>query len=190
MSSAGLYYEVLAEAQFDGPTLASSSTPTSILPTHARATILPTVLRTPGKTLHVFASGRLSVLNPTPGNLTLDFRLGPSSTIVVFNGGAVALNTAAAKTNVTWWAEMELTLRTPGGGTSATILGTGFLQSEAVNGAAVGVAESASLPASAPVVGAGFDNTVSNVADLFATFSVPNAANSLTLHQYRLTLTN
>jgi len=184
------YYEVLAEAQSDGATLASSITATSILPTHARATILPTVLRTPGKTLHVFAAGRVSCMNPTPGNITLDFRLGPSSTIIVFNGGAIPLNTAAAKTNVTWWMEMELTLRTVGGGTSSTILGTGFLQSEVINGAAAGTAESVSLPATAPAIGAGFDNTVSNVADLFATFSVSNAANSITLHQYRLTLAN
>ena len=90
MSSAGLYYEVLAEAQSDGTALNTSTTPTSILPTHARATILPTVLRHAGKTLHVFAAGRASCMNPTPGNLTLDFRLGPTSNIVVFNGGAVA----------------------------------------------------------------------------------------------------
>jgi len=184
------YYEVLAEAQSDGPTLASSITPTSILPTHARATILPLVLRNAGKTLHVFAAGRVSCLNPTPGTLTLDFRLGPSSTIVVFNGGAIPLNTAAAKTNVTWWMEMELQTRAVGGGTSANILGTGFLQSEVINGAAVGTAESVSMPTSAPAVGTGFDSSVSNVADLFATFSVSNAANSLTLHQYRLTLVN
>lgn len=188
--SAQLYEEVLAEAQLDGPTLASSITATSILPTHARATILPTILRTPGKTLKVIASGRVSCLNPTPGNLTLDFRLGPSSTIVVFNGGAMALNTAVAKTNVTWWLEMLLTVRAVGGGTTANILGTGFFQSEVINGAAVGTAESASLPASAPTVGAGFDSTVSNVADLFATFSISNAANSITLHQYLLSLVN
>jgi hypothetical protein len=188
--SAQLFDEILAEAQSDGTALNTSTTPTSILPTHARATIVPGILRTPGKTLHVWASGRASCMNPTPGNLTLDFRLGPTSNIVVFNGGTVALNTAVAKTNVTWWLEMLLTVRSVGGGTSATILGTGFLQSEVINGAAAGFAESASLPATAPAAGTGFDSTVSNVADLFATFSVSNAANSIQLHQYILALKN
>ncbi len=188
--SSQLYDEVLAEAQSDGTALASSTTATSILPTHARATILPGVLRTPGKMLHVFASGRVSVLNPTPGNLTLDFRLGPTGNIIVFNGGAFALNTAAAKTNVTWWLEMMLTVRSVGGSTSATVLGTGFFKSEAVNGSAVGFADSVNLPASAPAAGTGFDSTVSNVADLFATFSVSSASNSITLHQYALSLKN
>lgn len=182
--SANYWVETLAEAQGDGPTLASSSSATSILPTAARILLPPGFFRNIGKSLRITAAGRLSVLNPTPGNLTLDVRMGGSGTIVVFNGGAMALNTAAAKTNVTWTVEMLLTCRAVGSGTSANILGTGVMQSEAINGAAAGFISSVSIPASAPAAGTGFDSTIANVLDLFATFSISNAANSLTLHQY------
>jgi hypothetical protein len=182
--SINTWVETLAEMAADGPTLASSVTPTSILLGSAKVTLPPRFFRFPGQAVRITATGRISVLNPTPGNLTLDVRMGPTSNIIVFNGGAFALNTAAAKTNVTWWAEFLLTCRATGNGTAANLFGTGWFQSEAVNGAAVGLTDTVSLPASAPAVGTGFDSTVAMVADLFATFSVNNAANSITAHQY------
>lgn len=183
------WQETLVSAQVDGTALNTSTTPTSILPAAARYT-LPANWMAIGKVMRVTAMGRVSNMNPTPGNLTLDVRMGPTSNIVVFNGGAVALNTAVAKTNVTWWLEILLTCRAIGASTTANLMGTGFLQSEAINGAAVGFAESASLPASAPAVGTGFDSTVPMVVDLFATFSVSNAANSIQVHQYILEALN
>lgn len=188
--SANYWAEILAEAQVDGATLASSVTPTSILPAAARCTLPAGFFRNPGKAVKLTAAGRISCLNPTPGNITLDVRMGPTSNIIVFNGGAVALNTAAGKTNVTWWLEAILTCRAIGAGTAANLMGTGWLMSEVINGSAVGIAETAMLPASAPAVGTGFDATVAMVVDLFATFSVNNAANSITLHQYTLEALN
>ncbi len=183
------WQETLITAQVDGTALNTSTTATTILPPAARYTLPPGFMAV-GKALRVTATGRLSVINPTPGNLTLDVRMGPTSNIVVFNGGAMPLNTAAAKTNVTWWFEAMLTCRSIGASTTATLMGTGWLQSEAVNGAAVGTAESISLPTSAPAVGTGFDSTVAMVVDLFATFSVSAAGNSIQLHQYTLEAMN
>lgn len=188
--SANYWVECLAEQTGDGPTLSASVTPTSILQTSAKGVLPPGFFRNPGKELMITATGRISVLNPTPGTFTFDVRLGPTSTIIAFNGGACALNTAAAKVNVTWWLDILMTCRAIGSGTAATILGTGRFESEGVNGAAVGAAETMLLPASAPAVGTGFDSTVANQVDMFGTFSVNNAANSITVHQYKLLAVN
>ena len=42
------------------------------------------------------------------------------------------------------------------------------------------------LPSATMAVGTGFDSTTSNVVDLFAKWSVSDAANSITLHNYLL----
>ena len=123
----------------------------------------------------------------TPGTLTLDVRMGPTSNIVVFNGGAMALN-IVAKTNVTWWLEVLLTCRTVGSGTAATLMGTAKWTSESVIGSplpSVGGSGVLLLPSSAPAPGTGFDNTVSMVVDLFGTWSLNNA-NSILVHEYAL----
>lgn len=165
----------------DGPVLNTSTTPTSILLAAAKA-IVPATHMVVGKVWRITARGRLSNMNPTPGNITLDVRFG---NVVIFNGGAVALN-AAAKTNVTFTLDITLTLRATGSGTSANVMGVGTLASEAVVGGTAGTAIVATLPASAPAVGTGFDSTVDQTVDLFATFSVSNAANGIQVHEYSI----
>lgn len=173
--------ETLVTAQVDGTALANSTTATSIIPAAAKFTLSSNFFAI-GKRLRVTASGRISNIVTTPGTLTLDLRFGST---VVFNGGAVSLNTTA-KTNVTWNLQMDLTCRAIGSGTSTTLMGTGYLISESVVGAAAGTALMANLPVSAPAVGTGFDATASQAVDLFGTFSIANAGNTLTLHQYAL----
>jgi hypothetical protein len=56
--------------------------------------------------LSIRAAGRVSNIVTTPGTLTLDVRIGPTSNIIVANGGAMALNTVA-KANVPWWLEWD-----------------------------------------------------------------------------------
>lgn len=41
-------------------------------------------------------------------------------------------------------------------------------------------------PETTPAVGTGFDTNVGNIADLFVSCSVSNAANAITLQQYSL----
>ena len=173
--------EVLINSQVDGTALNTSTTATSIIPAAAKYT-LPTNFADIGRVLKVTATGRISNIVTTPGTLTLDVRMGGT---VVFNGGAFSLNTIA-KTNVGWWFEALLTCRAIGAGTGTTWFGQGRFTSESVVGSAAGTALSVSLPASAPAVGTGVDSTVALVVDLFATFSVSNASNSIQVHNYVL----
>ena len=98
---------------------------------------------------------------------------------------AFNLNTTA-KTNVTWWLDINMWLRTMGAGTAATFLSGGMFTSESVVGSAAGVASSVMLPASAPAVGTGFDTSVANVFDLQAQFSVATSPTNLTCHHFEL----
>jgi hypothetical protein len=171
--------ETLISSQVDG-TAVTGTAAAAIEPPAARFT-LPANFFVPGKVLRISAWGRISNIVTTPGTLTLDARFNTST--VVFNGGAFSLNTTA-KTNVGWRLAMLLTCRTIGNVAVATILGQGDFTSESVVGSAAGVANDALLPASAPVVGTGFDSTVAQTVDVFATFSL--TGNSLTCHQFTL----
>jgi hypothetical protein len=179
--------ETLITAEADGAAL-SGTAAASVLPTGAKF-VLPANWCDIGRKLRVTASGRVSNIVTTPGTLTLDVRWN-TTPIIVFNGGAMQLN-AVAKTNVTWHAQIDLTVRAIGTGTSANLMGTGWWMSESVVGSAVpGTGGSGSLlmPASAPAAGTGFDSTVPNLMDLFGTFSL--TGNSLTLHQYSVEALN
>jgi|SRR2546428_3740083 len=175
------WQETLITQQVDGTALANSTTATSLLAPAAKFT-LPANYMAIGRTLRVTARGRISNIVTTPGTITLDVRFG---SVVVFNGGAVSMN-ITAKTNVTWDFEAILTCRAIGASTSANMLGIGSFQSESIVGSAAGIAGEALLPASAPAAGTGFDSTAAQVVDLFGTFSVANAGNSIQSHLYTL----
>ena len=187
--SSNSWVQALISAQVDGTALANSTTPTSILPPAARFTLPSNFFAYVGQAIWMRAIGRVSTVTSAPGTLTIDVRLGTVATpIVVFNGGAMNLN-VTAQTNATWWFEAMLTARAIGNGTSANLMGTGEFSSRALIGSpalAVGYAGTALLPDTAPAVGTGFDSTITNVVDLFATWSTANAANSIQLHQYTL----
>jgi hypothetical protein len=171
--------ETLISAQIDGTAVTLTSAGT-ILPTSAKA-VLPANYFAIGKVLRLNAWGRISTINPTPGNLTLDFRLNNG---VVFTSGLMPLNTLAAKTNVSWRAILMLTCRSVGSSSSGTLMGQGDFTSEAASGAAAGVANDIMMPVSVPAVGSGFDTTAAQVCDMQATFSI--TGNSIQLHQYTL----
>lgn len=180
------FYETLVTAQADGAALSNSTTPTSIIPTPAKFVLPSNFFANIGKKLRVKASGRISTVVTTPGNLTLDIRFGST---VVWNGAASALN-IVAQTNASWSFELELTARTLGQTTVANLIGVGqWISRASLNAPAVGTTTGVGvvlLPDTAPAVGTGFDSTATQAVDFFATFSVANAANSLTLHQYSL----
>lgn len=182
-----LWKAALATAQVDGPALTASTTPTSLLPAHAKITLPSGYFDTAGKKLKIKASGRISNIVTTPGTLTLDIRFN-ATPIIVFNGGAIPLN-IVAKTNVLWELEIDLVCRTIGSGTAATMFGTGKFLSESVISAVAGTMNVCGLPASAPAVGTGFDSTAANLVDLFGTWSLNNA-NSIMLHHYELESSN
>lgn len=182
--------ELLVSSQADGPALASSTTPTSILPEAARVVLPANVLDRIGKRISVRAAGRVSNIVTTPGTLTLDLKLG---SIVIASSGAMTLNTVA-KTNTPWWLQWDLTLRAIGIGTNANFMHQGMWVSHSVIGAsAVGTAGAGiqMIPYNAaPAVGSGFDSTAAAILDLFATWSVSNAGNSIQTHQYLVRVEN
>lgn len=180
------WQETLINQNVDGPALTASTTPTSILHPTAKLSLPPNFFRI-GKMIKLTAQGRVSNIVTTPGTLTLDVRMGPTSNIIVANGGAMALN-VVAKTNVPWWLEWIMTCRAVGNSTNANLMHQGTWCSESVVGSAVpasGGAGTHMLPNSAPAVGTGFDSTVSMIVDLFATWSLNNA-NSIQVHQFKV----
>ena len=179
------WHETLVTSQVDG-TAVTAASPTSCIPAAAKYTLRPNFLDRLGQKLYIKASGRVSSVITTPGTMRFDVRLGAT---VVFDGLAVLLDTAAAHTNVGWWLEMELTVRAIG--TSANLMGQGFLTSRNLLGAptAPAPALTAMLPwNSAPAVGNNFDSTASQQVDIFFTQTV--ATGSLTVHQYELIAAN
>jgi hypothetical protein len=181
----GTYQGVLISQQGDGPALATSTTETSILLGQAKYTLPAGFIDHAEQTLRIRAMGRISNIVTTPGTLTFRMKFG---TVAVATSGALALN-VAAKTNVTWILDWDLTARTVGDGTLATFMFSGQWQSESVIGspaAGAGGAGSHIFPASAPAVGTGYNSTVTNVIDLTAQWSVSNAGNSIQTHSYKL----
>lgn len=180
------WQELLVAAFVDG-TAVTGTSEASALPGQGKYTIPANVLDYGGKKLRVRAGGRMSNVVTTPGTLTLKLKMGPTSTIIGWNSGAIPLNTTA-KTNVTWLLDAEFDVRTIGSGTAAAMLGIGVFTSESVQGAAAGTALACLCPATAPAAGTGFDTTVANLVDLTATFSV--TGNSFQVHQYALESSN
>ena len=181
------YTECIATMQAAGPNLTASTTPSSLLNAQAKATLKPGFFDRAGKAVLVKFAGQLGNIVTTPGTLTLDVRMGPTSNIIVFNGGAMQLS-STAHTTLPIIGEILLTCRSVGGG-GATLMGQGIVTSLCLSLTAV--ADSTTTPATllmpntTPAVGTGFDSTVSMVVDMFGTFSLNNA-NAIQLHQYWL----
>lgn len=182
------YTEAIATMQGAGPTLTASTTPTSLLLGQAKATLKPGFFDRAGKAVRIDFAGQLGNIVTTPGTLTLDVRMGPTSNIVVFNGGAMQLS-STAHTTLPIMGSILLTCRAVGNGTSANLMGQGLVTAQSLSLTAV--ADSTTTPATllmpntTPAVGTGFDSTVAMVVDLFGTFSLNNA-NAITLQQYWL----
>ena len=187
--SSNSWNQTLITQQVDGTALSNTTTATSILAPAAKF-VLPSNLLLIGTKLRVKAHGRISTVVTSPGNLTLDVRFG---SVVVFNGGASALN-VAAQTNATWDLEIDLTCRSIGASTSATMLGIGrWMTRASLNAPAVGTTTGVGtvlLPDTAPAAGTGFDSTASQTVDLFATWGTANASNSIRCDSYELILCN
>lgn len=179
------YFSTLYASSVDGSALANSTTPTSLLPSTAgvpKYTMPAGFLQAPGDQLLFKAHGRISNIVTTPGTLTLELRLG---SVIIASSGAMVINTAA-KTNVSWCAEWELTVNAVGGGTSANFMHQGKFFSESVVSSPAGTMGCHGMPASAPAVGTGFDSGAAAVFDFFATWQTANAGNSIQCHRAAL----
>lgn len=157
--------------------------------TRAKYTFAPNYFE-PNKAIHIAASGRISCAVTTPGTARFDISFGGS--VIVFDSLALNLN-IVAKTNVHWALDLLLYCQASGGSTTATLFpGACYFESEALIGSSlptVGGSGSVLVPYNtAPVVGTGFDSTVSQSCELFFTQTV--ATGSVTLHSYLLEALN
>ena len=174
------YPLVLAINSNNGAALTNTVTPTSILHGSGIGTLGGGWLQV-GSKIKGLVRGRVSTLVTTPGTLTFDIRFG---SIVVSAFGAIALN-IVAQTNAFFDLEFLIDVVSIGGTTSATALCTGRFVSRALLGsvaAASGGVGVMGLPDTAPVVGTGFDSTIAIPVNLFATWSVASASNSIQVH--------
>lgn len=175
------WYEMIegSEAKVDGPTLTTAAR-ASCIPTSSIVTLGNNFWQ-PGRKMRIEASGRISCVVTTPGTARFDIQIG---SVIAFDTGALNLN-IVAKVTVPWFLEIDLTCRSEGTGTLATLIGSARFQSEAVIGSplpTVGGNGSLCVPVGAPVVGTGFDSTLANTLNMFFTQTV--ATGSMTVHQY------
>jgi hypothetical protein len=188
------FWQTLVSLAAPGTAVASSSTRTSLTlgSTQARFTLPANSLKMPGDQLLLKASGIITTVVTTPGTLTLDFAL---ATTANCSTGAMTLNTTA-QTNAPWYLEMLMTAFTVGAGTAAQLRFTGYWLSAASLNVAAGstgpgpggqLVPFSSTATGASTLGATFDSTISQLCDLFSTFSV-TTANSIQLLQYSLSL--
>ena len=185
------WQETLVQSVTDGPVLTAAAR-ASCIPT-ANRIVLPNYYFQIGKTLRVQMSGRISSLITTPGTARFDICMGAAGTTIVFDSLAILLDTVAAHVNVPWFLDVELVCRTIGATTLTTFFPSkAIFTCEDILGvpatAPKGVL-AATLPwNTAPVIGAGMDNTAASALDVFFTQTV--ATGSLTVHNYRVDALN
>ena len=182
------YGQSLITSQVSGSAVTNTTVATSMLPGAAKFT-MPANIWYVGQKWQLNASGLISTLTASPGTLTLTLL---QDAIAVWSSSTIPLNTTA-QSNATWRLTLDLTVRSIGQGTGTTLVGSGAFSSRAILGvAAVGAGPSGlvNCPEGSPSVGSGFDCTFSHVTDLFAQWSVANAANQITCEQYELILQN
>ena len=174
------YPLILSSAYADGAALTASITATSILHGSGKAALPAGALQL-GSTIKATLRGRVSNIITTPGTLTFDMRFG---SVIISALGALNLN-VAANTNASFELELIAVIRALGTGTAANAMVTARCTSRALVGAALvasGGDQVIILPDTAPAVGTGFDSTLAQAIDVFATWSLNNA-NSIQVHQ-------
>lgn len=183
--SAQTWVETIIASKVAGAAVVSTVTQTTLLPGAAKAIMRAHTMGI-GKAFRVRAAGRMTNLNPTPGNITLDIEYGGT---IIATSGAIPLLTSAGIGPKTWRLEWDLVVRAEG--TAANVMHTGSFRSYSLNqggGAPTAVgAPSVHIPYDAPpAVGGNFDGTVDGMFDLLAQWSVSSASNTITCEQYTL----
>jgi hypothetical protein len=189
--SSNTWWQSLFTEQAAGPTLTAASAASMLVASSPAAGqnrfTIPANTFKVGDVMKINATGIISCAVTTPGTFRFDVRFGST---VVFDSTAIPLN-IVAQTNIPWWVEIMLSIRSIGATTAATLWGTGILISPttiAVPAPATGPGPGGSiLPYnSVPAISTGFDSTVANVFDSF--FTQTAATGSFTCEQYMLTL--
>lgn len=177
------WQETLVAQTAAGTALNTFTTPVSLLPAQALFTF-PAGFFTVGRLVRITATGSISNIVTTPGNIVFQAMLGA---VIAFTTGNLPLSTTA-HTTLPFFLSVLLTCRSVGSGTSATLLGQGTLISQCVARTAVAdeayTSAALTVPQTAPAVGTGFDSTAAQQLDLFGGFTISDVGNQLQVHQY------
>ena len=178
------YVQSLTTQHAGGTAQNTYTTAKSVINTQALYT-LPADFWTVGRYLELNVEAALSNIVTTPGTITFQVMMG---SIVVLTSGAIQLN-ATAHTLLPVSIDARMTCRAVGAGTSANLMGQMWIrgiqptltigQTDAANTSGVFAG-----PATAPAVGTGFNSTIANILDFWVGFSVSDAGNGITIHQY------
>jgi hypothetical protein len=143
-----------------------------------------------GDMLEIDILGGISNIVTTPGLMNFQVKMG---SVVAADTGNVQLN-ATAHTTLPFWIKWLLTLRSDGpGATAAQFMHQAFFHGVMFTRTAAQTdgANSETLisgPATAPALGTAFDQTVANILDQWAGFTISNAGNGVQVQQYRVLL--
>lgn len=178
------WQETLVVQQAAGTNFTTYTTAKSVINPQALVTIPANYLEI-GRKLRFAIKGGISTLVTTPGTITFQIKIG---SVVAYDSGAIQLN-ATAHTNLPFWGEIELTVRSVGSSTAATVMGLGQFTGRMLTLTAGQTDDAQGMqtilaPATAMAVGTGFDSTIANIIDLWVGFSISNAANGIQIQTY------
>ena len=184
--------ETLIVGVTDGPTLTAAAR-ASCIPTAERRVLPYSNFFFPGRALNIKMGGRISSVITTPGTARYDICMGAAGTTIVFDSLAILLDTVIGHTTVKWDLDVTLVCRAVGSVTATT-----FFPSIAKWGSEDLLGVPATAPKgtlvaqlpwnTTPVVGAGMDNTVASILDVF--FTQTAATGSMTVHDYIVSVLN
>src|SRR5215831_8095523 len=184
------WQETLVAAKVAGTNFTNFTTAKTVLPDGCLVTLPPNWWYV-GRAVRIRASGGMSNIVTTPGTVSLQVMLG---SVIAFTTGAVQLN-ATAHTLLPWRLEVDLTCRSVGTSTAATLMGQGWLDGLMFTRTAAQTDDANTpgdfaAPATAPAVGTGFDSTASAVLDFWCGFSISNSGNAIQVQQYTVEALN
>lgn len=177
------YVNSMIASHVAGAALSGSTAETTLLPAQAKLTMPANWIEYIGQMFRLRGHGRISTVVTTPGTMTLKLKAGSTA---ILTSQALPLN-IIAKTNVSWWLDLMVTVRA--NGAACTLMGQGPWISEAVIGSPLASAGGSGIELwqpSAPVVGTSFDATVTNVLDFTGQWSVNSGSNSILCEAFQI----
>jgi hypothetical protein len=179
--------ETLVTQQGAGTLFNTYTTAKSVINTQALYTLYPGFFYI-GRKLRILIQAGISNRVTGPDTFTIEVHIGSAT---AFTTGNIVLTTTA-HTTIPLWCEIDLTCRSVGSGTGATLMGQARLTGVMIQQLGTATTDSttqsctALYPNTAPAVGAGFDSTISNILDLWSAQSVSNAGNGIQIQQYEV----
>jgi len=170
------WWAPLQSLQGAASAVSNTTSQTSLLNGQAKYTIPAQFWKYIGNTWTIRASGIMSTAGSSPGTFNFTVVLGA---INVYSGGA-SPTLATSASSAPWHLQLDLTVRTVGSSTAATVAGGGLFCSTAL---------SATTPIqilASPGGLTGFDTTVASLLDLQGTWSVASSSNTITCNQFVL----